>query len=371
MTADAFATYIAEGLTGVLRDAGQMVQLGDPGFIQSGTPVSLPGKIIQAAARQACRRYADNPTGLRAGARPKAEKACRPYLSAAAYGGAGPKLIRPFSGGQCLGSVYAVSGTWGDIGTGGNPITWGPVNVNGIIQGAENRAAESGRPDRRDIWVLSSAGPDVRIVIDAFFQNALPTVITSISLVSGSNDCGSPEPVFTPPVPPGSPGPPFEPFNPDSDTNVDIGIEVNPDGTITIDIGTGPIDIDPFGDEPGTGGGSQTPVAPGDTGAAGTPTGTGVGGTEEGEAPPGQILVGLKLDMLAAPPGAKQFASGVYRGGAYVRMGTPVGLDQDYAGAMLTDGQFVFAEKDFLTRWRVTANPGYNWRVTPYYREVE
>jgi hypothetical protein len=82
-------------------------------------------------------------------------------------------------------------------------------------------------------------------------------------------------------------------------------------------------------------------------------------------------LVGLKLDLLAAPSGAKQYVGGAYRGGAYIRMGTPVGLDQDFAGSLLIDGQFVFAEKDFLTKWRVAANPGYNWRVTPYYREVE
>jgi hypothetical protein len=52
-------------------------------------------------------------------------------------------------------------------------------------------------------------------------------------------------------------------------------------------------------------------------------------------------------------------------------MGGPEGLDQDYAGSMLSDGQFVFAEQDNLTRWRVAANIGYSWSVTPYYREVK
>lgn len=371
MTADAFAEYVAEGLTGVLRDAGQMVQLGDPGFVQSGTPVSLPGKIIQAAARQACRRYADNPTGIREGARPNYEKACRPYLNGAAYGGAGPSLVVPFRGGQCTGTVYAASGQF--IPESGNPSFpsfFGPANVNGPVTGVTTRPRE-GSPGKVDVWITSGTGPDVRVVQDAF-PGLTNLKLTSVTRVSGNPDtCGSPEPVFTPPVPPGSPGPPVEPFNPDPSTNVDIGVEVNPDGSITVDIGTGPIDIDPFGEggDPGTG--SQTPVAPGDTGTPGTAASTGVGGAQEGEAPAGRILVGLKLDLLAAPSGAKQYVGGAYRGGAYIRMGTPVGLDQDFAGSLLIDGQFVFAEKDFLTKWRVAANPGYNWRVTPYYREVE
>jgi len=371
MTAQAFAEYVAEGLTGVLRDAGQMVQLGDPTFVEAGTPVSLPGKIIQAAARQSCRRYADDPTGIREGARPNFEKACRPYLVSVGYGGAGPSLVKLFSGGQCVGTVYGVSIRY--IPEGGSPsfpATSGPVSVNGPVTGLRLEAVPA-RPGRSDIYVTSGTGPDVRIVTEAL-SGLTGLVITTVNRISGNPDtCGSPPPTFTPPVPPGSPGPAIEPYNPDPSTNVDIGIEVNPDGSITVDIGTGPIDVDPFAEGGDAGTGSQTPVAPGDTGTAGTAGTTGVGGEQEGEAPPGSILVGLKVELVAAPPFSRQYASGVYRGGAYVRMGTAVGLDQDFAGAMLSDGQFVFAEKDFLTKWRVTANPGYNWRVTPYYREVE
>jgi hypothetical protein len=83
------------------------------------------------------------------------------------------------------------------------------------------------------------------------------------------------------------------------------------------------------------------------------------------------VLVGLKVDVLEAPPFAREFAPGIYRGAAYIYMGGDAGLDQDFAGSMLSDGQFVHAEKDNLTCWRVRANTGFRLRVTPYYREVE
>jgi hypothetical protein len=113
------------------------------------------------------------------------------------------------------------------------------------------------------------------------------------------------------------------------------------------------------------------PPPPGDVGSPGASEATGIGGEAEGEAPEGEVLVGLALDLVSAPPSPKLFAPGVYRGAAYVFMGTDAGLDMDYAGSMLKDGSFIFAEKDNLTKWAVTANPGYNWSVTPFYREAE
>jgi hypothetical protein len=80
------------------------------------------------------------------------------------------------------------------------------------------------------------------------------------------------------------------------------------------------------------------------------------------------MLWGLRIGVLEAPSSARQYAPGVYRGACYVYMGDSDGLDHDPAGAMLRDGQFVLAERDYLTRWRVAANPGYNLRVTPYYK---
>jgi hypothetical protein len=52
-------------------------------------------------------------------------------------------------------------------------------------------------------------------------------------------------------------------------------------------------------------------------------------------------------------------------------MGDEDGLDHDPAGAMLRSGQFVLAERNYLTKWKVTANDGYNLSVTPYYKDAE
>jgi hypothetical protein len=126
----------------------------------------------------------------------------------------------------------------------------------------------------------------------------------------------------------------------------------------------------PAGD-PGDTGGGTPPPPPGDIGDPGGPSDTGAGGEAEGEAPEGSILVGLKIDILASPSKARQFAPGVFRGACYIYMGAASNLDQDYGGSMLKSGQFFFAEKENLTHWLVSANSGYNHRVTPYYREVE
>ena len=133
----------------------------------------------------------------------------------------------------------------------------------------------------------------------------------------------------------------------------DLGIEVTADN--------------PFGPMPTL----PPSPPPGDQGTAGSPESATPGSPAEGEAPPGEVLVGLRLDLVSTPVHPNTYAPGVFRGAAYIYMGGPEGLDQDYAGSMLSDGQFVFAEQDNLTRWRVAANIGYSWSVTPYYREVK
>jgi hypothetical protein len=132
--------------------------------------------------------------------------------------------------------------------------------------------------------------------------------------------------------------------------------------------------IDPYrpgrGDDDDPFYGPENPE-PGDPGSPGLPSPTGEGGDAEGTAPADTELSGLRVDVLEVPPNANQYATGVYRGVFYAYMGNEAGLDQDYAGSMVTDGQFILAERSGLTRWRVSANPGYNVRVTPYYREVD
>jgi hypothetical protein len=52
-------------------------------------------------------------------------------------------------------------------------------------------------------------------------------------------------------------------------------------------------------------------------------------------------------------------------------MGDENGLDHDPAGAMLRSGQLVLAERDGLTKYRVSANVGYSLTVTPFWRTPE
>jgi hypothetical protein len=124
---------------------------------------------------------------------------------------------------------------------------------------------------------------------------------------------------------------------------------------VEIPVGDGGTGIPPAGSDPGQPEG-------------GTPGSTGEGGDEEGEAPPDKELWALKIDITAFPLRPNEYAPGVYRGVCYVYMGDENGLDHDPAGAMLRDGQLVLAEREGLTKYRVTANLGYNLTVTPYWR---
>lgn len=114
-------------------------------------------------------------------------------------------------------------------------------------------------------------------------------------------------------------------------------------------------------------GGGSDPGPP----EAGPPGSTGDGGDEEGEAPEGEELWALKIDIAGFPDSPNEYAPGVYRGVCYVYMGDENGLDHDPAGAMLRSGQLVLAEREGLTRWRVSANVGYNLTITPYYRTTK
>jgi hypothetical protein len=188
-----------------------------------------------------------------------------------------------------------------------------------------------------------------------------------------TDDCGNPPPVVRQPSPTGDPSPPPFRFNPGPEIDIDVDVDVSPEGDIIFDIGGGPTTVDPFPEAP-----DDTDPPPGDTspppGDIGEPGGsgaTGPGGDTEGEAGEGEVLVGLKIEVLESPPQANQYVEGVFRGACYIYMGVEGNLDQDYGGSMLKSGQFFFAEKDNLTHWLVSANNGFNFSVTPYYREVQ
>lgn len=396
----AVAVGVAAGeqLPLMFNDAVNQLQVGGPNYLRDGLPESLAGKIGLAVGRGYCRSYAgvsDQYTGERA---EKLERACRPYLDSLEPGN-GATIAAPSSGGRCA-VQYRVSyefrkrvssqfqcaafGEWTAV-VGANflnptgsrlgPIT-GPtetlfINPNNANAGTQSfdfttgsgtaRLNLEGSPTR-GYWVPCGPSYEVRNV--RFVRvDGLP------------DDCGPQPPIVVNPRPIADPTPPPFRFNPGPDIDIDIDIDISPTGDIIFDIGTGPITVDPFPDGGGGGGGGggaggPSDGPPGDIGSPGTPSDSGEGGESSGEAPAGSILVGIRLDVIGSPPGARQFAPGVFRGACYAYLGVPGNLDHDPAGAMLRTGQFVYAEKDNLTSWQVRANNGFNIRTTPYYREV-
>jgi len=355
-------------------------------FISGPAPASPLRRIGWDASRRACRRWA-------AGRGPSiapwrdlfTRDICGDYIEDT-FGPLGPATSAPpFPGGQCP-KLYRVNGEWRTTsflvcatGTTGGVGAWQPFstefNVLGPISGfsLSRITPACGGFDGHVITAAAADGP--RIVFQRMgtggVRREVEFRITSLEPASGADDCGSLpddfDPGTGPTIPPETgpiPSPPGWEI-----PDFDIDITFNPDGTIGIDFGDGEPDITIDPGAPGGDGGGQLP--PGDQGSAGSGGEAGLGEPAEGEAPPGSVLVGVRLQLIEAPPNAKKFAPTVWRGAAYVYMGGDVALDQDFAGSMLIDDQFIYAEKDNFTRWRVVANQGFRWQITPYYREVE
>ena len=356
-------------LPNFFRDGIDQVVTGEGEYIRAGEPRGTVGKVGQAVARSYCRQYGADPGAAKFGNAARIENACRPYLNDIAPGnGAGIGI--PFEGGQCA-DTYQIrwdDGT-GDFAVGGS-IT-GPLTLVGARLVIPLGSGPAGTA-RYAIEATGAGGFVLSETIGTFSASA-PTV-RAVNLTNALDACGDPPPVVTQPGPIVDPSPPPFRFNPSGDINVNVDVDVLPDGTVNIGIGGPTVNVDLFGGGGGgdTGGGdpSPAPPPPGDIGSAGGATDTGTGGEAEGSAPEGSVLVGLKIGILASPPRARQYAPGVFRGAGYIYMGAVNNLDQDYGGAMLKSGQFFFAEKDNLTHWNVSANNGYNFRVTPYYREA-
>lgn len=385
MSIGTLGDYVADQTSGVLRDAASMIRQGDTEFIRDGDPQSVPGKIVQGAARAACRAYADDPTSVRAAVRPKAEKSCRPYLEDIGYG-IPPTAKKPFPGGQCATNYRiwaeqynAVFGRWNDsaaLGGGAQQIR-GPVLSLALTNGGP---CQGGLGPGFLLGAVATGGAngDSVLTIPQACITSPPSGepgLRALRLVRSDgqpDNCGNPPPVYTGPIPPVAPAPRPEPFSPSPDIDIDIGVDINADGTINVDIGTGPITIDPWGDDDGAAGLSTDPV-PTDPGAAGASESTGIGGEAGGEAPEGQELVGLLITVTSAPAKANTFGrtqQTVYRGVGYVRMGYPNRLGLDVSGGAVISPQFFHAQQRGLTSHKVGANLGYDLTVTPFYRDI-
>lgn len=382
---------LVAGLVGRTFEPDAGVTLGGQpvrDWLAGPAPTNPISAIQHAAGRRACDSWA---RGEGSGIPPAREAfmrdTCQPYIASIGTMPEGATFQPPFTGGRCTGTIYSLSLGAGvqdyldgsELGSGSLPF--GPVGgvvFAGPVSSAKTEPRSLGTTGLPQSWrlrVISGAG--VTNLIDINPTDIAPVGgrterrLTSFSAVftrvsGGADTCGSPPPEWqagrpgsnipdsTPiPSPPGF-GIPFP----------GITIGLNPDGTINVDFGDGgpPSEVDPGQGEPGGGG---TPAGPPE---AGTPGVTGEGGEEEGEAPPDKELYGLKIEIDSAPSYAKEYSPGVYRGVCYVYMGGDEGLYHDPAGAMMESGQFVLAEREGLTKWRVTANLGFNLTITPYYR---
>lgn len=369
------AKNILGALPGLARD-------GAAQYVKIGTPPSLIPNIGLGLARQACRRYADNPGGVSGGVAAAYEGVCRPYLDDIGYG-QGPAIKLPFRGGQCENVFYRIEFSFtNDQGSRqsieqiiGRPLvgTYTQAEANGGKSvGYVERNPDGTTVRTRQAGVSDPAtnpAPSVRVVGRAF--DTLP------------DDCGNPPPEVTDPVPPPGPRPTREPFSPTPDTDIDIDVTIGPSGNITFNIGGPNITIDPFGggggggdgepdpgiDQPGTAPSSGLP--PGDIGQPAAPVVTGPAGVASGCAPPNSVLVGIKVNILEPLPPVNQYDPSVLRGVCYAYMGTPGNLALDPSGVALRNGQMLFAPLDNLTCWEVRANVNFLLRVTPYYRALE
>jgi hypothetical protein len=376
-------------LVNLTNDGLSQINQGMPQWVRDGQPASVNGKIAQAAARQTCRQFAADPGSFGSYDQAALPDLCRPYLDD--IGGTPDFLPAPGNpGGQCVGSKYSITSAARvipknqsiapyDVG----PVTTGCPSINpyigplanhriGIIPGTNSLGAlidvEVGTPNQRTINAAFGFAAD---------EYTLILTQSSWAPCPGQpNNCGNPPPTINPPT--GVPFPP-DPLPPIvippgpglPGPAIPITINPDPDGGWEICFDTVCIKIDPFNPEGGGDDPASPPLPPGDQGQPGGGGQTGPGGDEEGEAPPGEVLVGLLLELTTIPVGAKLAGEGIYRAPCWIYMGGNAGLDQDFAGSALAQTQFVNAETENATKWRVQANPGYDIRVTPYYREVE
>lgn len=375
---DSLTGLIEDGFNQAVRDIWDF-GTDLPGFVAREGPESPPAALVKPILRAACRSYArgGGPQNL-----PGFDGAwggiCQPYLEdigEAPIPGTG--ISRPFSGGQCPGKVYNINWSWsaGSFNSGPQSAQRpGPLTFSRAGTGSLDCGPGGGT---YNVFTLLSQGTPISLAAGCGAS------LTSLSVtpVDGVDECGDPPPEYDPPkVKPGLPSVPSFPVDIPGVGPVNVDVTFDPDGTVNVNLPDVGIEIpieDPFGlnddDDSGEPDGPASPSdgPPGDVGDPGTPALTEPGGEAEGVAPEGAVLTGIRCQILAFPDSRNKYTDEVYRGAYYAYMGVPGLLDLDFGGAMVREDQFLFAEKDNLTAWRVRANTNYVIRTTPYYRSVE
>lgn len=298
------AAAVALETAEVLRAGGEIALGGGAQYLRDGQPVGVVAKVGQELARLACRRYSASPDSFPSDTAVNYERACRPYLEDIGEG-AGPGLKLPFRGGQCPGILYRIDWTWSAGSFNPGPQTTervGPLRY----ESEERQSSACGTPTGtfRSFTIIDGTGQSpISLATGCDAQlNSL-----NISRVDGQpDDCGNTDPVVDPQPQPGPTLPPIVPIVIAPEVNIDARVEVNLDGSINIDIGTGDITIDPFGgdgDGSGSSGGGPDDSPPSPEPGPELPGGNGGFGGDDlfGDPPVGRRWVGACITITNNP----------------------------------------------------------------------
>lgn len=357
-------------------------------WVANGTPDagSIP-EAIQQRYRDTCDLWSNGPnwvTDLAAPGRAAFSNLCKPWLDS--QGSGDPVVDLPFTGGQCPGVGYRLRVRRLNVayvsGCGVQnvpPSEFDSQILTGPITGT--RVSFIGSPgscggNQVYSYEVLANGQWESISTSNLSRGWLPETnfeIVSVTRVDGLPDnCGNP------------PGEPAPNPNPRPDPGLDPEDEpfVRPTGRPVIPM---PPIQDPFGDPvqlpnfplPRIDGPGlfpeDEPVPFSEPGVPGTPEVIGGDEAAEGQASEGEVLTGVRVDVVTAPGFARvaqNVSTPTYVGACYVYLGWDGQLDLQPEGQFLESGQF-FAAVPGMTHWRVRSAVGYTLTITPYYAQED
>jgi hypothetical protein len=352
---------VNDGVRGILGVAGDMFA-DRPGFIAGGGGTWPLADAVRAVSQFNCRQWARaDKSGFSARVNAGNSALCNPYLSSIGMLPGEGDATLAYPAGKCAviyNQYFEIPVFGGGYGETSPEQLLGPI--------VSRTQSDIGNATIRFVIANAAGQTATRELSGAF---GLPPRFGRLVRNDGQADnCGNPDVTYQPPgsVTGGPTDGPNISVNIPGIGPIDVTVTPNSDGDpvvcydqidlcVTIPIG---------GDDGPKATAGADPGVP----AVGTATTASGSGDAEGDAPEGRELWALKIGINSLPARANEYAPGVYRGVCYVYMGDGNGLDHDPAGAMLRSGQLVLAEKEGLTKYRVTANIGYNLTVTPYWR---
>lgn len=362
----------------VLRAGGEVALGGGAQYIRDGQPIGAVAQLGLGLARVACRRYGSNPGAYPSDTALNYEKACRPYLDDIGEG-TGPGLALPFRGGQCPGVNYRISWTWaaGDFNSGPQEVERvGPLGFSREGTGSLDCGPGGGS---YNVFTVTDGTGNSPVNLASGCDARITSL--SVSRVDGQEDvCGNTEPEVRQPTGPTIVLPPIVPIFISPEFDVDAEVTVNIDGTVNIDIGTGPITIDPFGgnDDGGSGGdGGPDDSPPNPEPGPELPGGNGGFGGDDGfgEPPAGRRWVGCCITIVTRPTNQPPIPGSVPED-VYASVVGNVRLVYDASGTRQTDTPVRIQARKVCV-WeavrklnpvgvRVDLQPGFGYVYRPY-----